>query len=304
MVGAETTGVIVMKAGKRLLVSLLGAALALMLVSGVALAGTETAARTRSTLAQGDPYYWVKCEQERLGLCVFAGTDAEAGFRLQIAQDRLDEAAQLMEQSRFAEANSALEQYRVQMQAMNQAMVTLRERAATEAAAGSGAGNGSTENKLATRTGWLNPGEIISRVEQQTRTQLQTLSQLCTQAQDQVRDQARLALEECTRACVQDRSGQATSGGNQGSASGQANQAQGTSVNAGQQTQTREQVQTQEQNQTREQNQGQEQQQNQEQNQTQEQQQQQNGPATPPQQQSPQNQPPTPGPTEQPNHGK
>jgi hypothetical protein len=223
---------------------------------------------------QGDPYYWVKCEQERLGLCVYSGTEAEAGFRLQIAQERLNEAAQLMEQGMFAEANAALERYRTNLQAMNQAMVSVRERASAEAAGG----------------GWLAPGEVVERVEQMTRAQLQTLNQLCAGAQDQVRDQVRLALEECTRTCTREQAGRATIPGNQEGTAGQTDPASATPAASVQQDQTREQ------NQVSEQNQGQDQEQNQEQNQTQGQQQQ-NGPANAdPQQQAPQNQPPSPQP--------
>lgn len=264
-----------MKTGRRFLAGVIGAMLTIAMLSGMAFAGTETATRKHSTLVQGDPCYWVKCEQERLGLCVFAGTDVEAGFRLQIAQERLDEAVELMEQSRFAEANSALEQYRVQIQLMNQAMVSIRQRAAAEAADGSGSSGGKSEDIVSTRNGWLEPDEIMERIEQRTRTQLRTLDQLCQQDREQVRDQVRLALQECTQACACDQSGQAAGQNNQGNVSGQANTGPGAAVTSEQQTRE------QEQNQIQEQNQGEDQKQNQEQNQTQEKQ---NNPATEPEQ--------------------
>ena len=257
-----------MKVVRRLLVGGLGIMLALSLIGGVALAGTETATRQHTTLVQGDPYYWVKCEQERLGLCVYAGTEAEAGFRLQIASERLDEAAQLMEQSRFAESNVALQQNLVQIQAMNQAMVSVRERAANNPANNIDSGNGLPNDKTTNRTGWLDPGEIVKRVEQMTQAQLQVLNQFCDGAQAQVREQVRLALEECTRTCTREQVGQTT-----GNSSGASNQNSNNSS-------VRQQYQTQEQNQTQEQ-------------------QRQSAPSnTEPQQQAPQNQPPAPGPAD------
>jgi len=264
-----------MKVVRRLLVCGLGIMLALSLIGGVAMAGTETATRQHTTLVQGDPYYWVKCEQERLGLCVYANTEAEAGFRLQIASERLDEAAQLMEQSRFAESNAALEQYRVQIQAMNRAMVSVRERAAGKTAGNVDPGSGQSNGKTSVRTGWLDPGEVVKRVEQMTQAQLQVLNQLCDGAQEQAREQVRLALEECTRTCTREQAGQSnpavpgqTTGNNSSSETSAATNQN--SNNSGMR----------------------------EQNQTQEQQRQ-NGPAnTEPQQQVPQNQPPAPGPAD------
>lgn len=266
-----------MKTGRKLLAGMMGAILAIAMLGGMAFAGTETATRKHSTLVQGDPCYWVKCEQERLGLCAYAGTDAEAGFRLQIAEERLDEAVELMEQSRFAEANSALEQYRVQIQLMNKAMARVREQAALCDEAGSGSSRGKSEDKVSAGNGWLEPDEIMERVEQRIRDQLRTLDQLCLQDCEQVRDQVRLALQDCTRACTCDQSGQVAGQGNQVNVSGQNSNGPGAAVTPGRQTRTLEQ----EQNQVEEQNQGEDQKQNQEQNQTQERQ---NSPATEPEQ--------------------
>jgi len=197
-----------MKTGRRLLIGGLGIMVTLSLIGGVALAGTQTATVQHTTLVRGDPYYWVKCEQERLGLCLYAGTEAEAGFRLQVASERLDEAAQLMQQSRFAEANAALERYRWQIQAMNRAMVSVRERAASQTAGNVEPGSGQSNGKTPVRTGWLDPGEVVARVEQMTRAQLQVLNRLCDGSQEQIREQASLALEECTRTCTREQSGQ------------------------------------------------------------------------------------------------
>ncbi|MDD5748514.1 MAG: DUF5667 domain-containing protein [Actinomycetota bacterium] len=275
--------------GERLMVSFLGAVLALTLSGSVAMASTENTIKASRTLLQGDPFYWVKCEQEQLGLCIYAGTDAEAGFRLNIAQERLDEANRLMEQSRFAEANSALEQYRVQIQAISQAMVSIKQRAASATGTGSSPGDGSLKRKVAVRIGWMSPGEISARFEHRIRTQLQTLDRLCAQCHDQVREQARLALEECARACTRYQSGQAAGQGVQVSGSGQFNKPQDTSVTSGQQSQARKRTQTQEQKQIRDQDHEQEPEQNQEQNRNKEQEQEQNRPANQ-QQQSRQNQ--------------
>lgn len=290
-----------MKAGKRLLAGFLGAAMVLILLGGAALAGTETATRTRSALEQADPYHWVKCERERFGLCVFAGTDAEAGFRIQIAQERLGEAARLMEQGGFTESNTALEQYRLQIQAANRVMVSIRERAAAEVAVGSGGDDLSSGNKAAARSGWLSPGEIVARVDRQMRSQLQTLDRLCAQARDQVLEQTRLALEECARACARDQSCQAVGQAGQAVPLAQTNQPEGTSANSGQQAQPQEMTKTREQSQTQVQTREQNQQQNEEQEQTQEQTQEQQRQNEP---QSPRDRQPSPGPADQPNHGK
>ena len=299
-----------MKAVRKLLIGGLGTMLALSLIGGVALAGAETATMQHTTLVQGDPYYWVKCEQERLGLCVYAGTEAEAGFRLQIASERLDEAAQLMEQSRFAEANAALEQYRVQIQAMNQAMVSVRKRATGQTAGNLDPGIGRPDDRTPVRTGWLDPGEVVARVEQMIRAQLQVLNKLCDGPREQIREQARLALEECTRTCTREQAGtsnraaqgQAT-GSSSGSDSSAASNQNSNDSGAREQYQTREQARIQEQNQTPQQTQTRAQEQTQ--TQTQEQQRQ-NAPAnTEPQPQAPEDQPPAPGPAEpQPRQGK
>ena len=260
-----------MKAVRRILVGGVGTMLALSLICGAALAGTETATRQHTTLVQGDPCYWVKCEQERLGLCVYAGTEAEAGFRLQVASERLDEATQLMEQSRFAEANAALEQYRVQIQAMKRAMVSVRERAASKTEGNVDPGSGQSNGKAPVRTVWLEPGEVVARVELMTRAQLKVLNQLCDGSQEQIREQARLALEECTRTCTREQAGQAigdASGSDSSAASSQFSNSSG----------ALEQNNTQEQNQTQEQ-------------------QRQNAP-TDTEQQAPRNQPPAPGPAD------
>ena len=293
---AATMEVIAMKTGRRLLIGGLGIMVTLSLIGGVALAGTQTATVQHTTLVRGDPYYWVKCEQERLGLCLYAGTEAEAGFRLQVASERLDEAAQLMQQSRFAEANAALERYRWQIQAMNRAMVSVRERAASQTAGNVEPGSGQSNGKTPVRTGWLEPGEVVARVEQMTRAQLQVLNRLCDGSQEQIREQARLALEECTRTCTREQAGQSnpsppdqTTGSNNGSDNSAASSPNSNS------SVVREQYQTQEQQQTQEQTQGQ--------NQKQEQQRE-NGPANTEQQSCP-NQPPTPGQAEpQPHQGK
>ena len=279
-----------MKTGRRLLIGGLGIMVTLSLIGGVALAGTQTATVQHTTLVRGDPYYWVKCEQERLGLCVYAGTEAEAGFRLQVASERLDEAAQLMQQSRFAEANAALERYRWQIQAMNRAMVSVRERAASKTAGNTDPGSGQSVASTPVRTGWLDPGEVVKRVEQRTRVQIQVLNQLCDGSQEQIREQARLALEECIRACTREQAGQSnpaapgqTTGSNSGSNSNAASNQN--SNNSG----VREQNQTQEQDQIQEQNQIQEQQR-------------QNAPTNTEPQQGPQNQPPAPDPADPQSH--
>jgi|GEM_PF-5887249 len=271
----------------RVLTVLLGLVCVLTLLWGTAFANTSYAIDTKKTLLPDDAYYWMKCIEEQFCLRVYANTEAEAGWRLKSAEERLNEALEMEAQNRLEEAKSALARYRAQiefvfrslerviMEAQNRleeaksALARYRaqiefvfrslERVIKLARAQSGAQTVLNEKnpseKIALKNGWFESNEMLERIEQRLRLQLELLNRLLellnrlqNRAEERILNQLRLTIEICIFAANQERARECATRRESNGTLEESNGARGTSGTPAQNNREREQARTEAQN--------------------------------------------------------
>lgn len=178
-----------MKTKTRLLEAVVLATLASLLLAGSAFGGTVNS-DTHSegdVLLPGDAYYWAKSAAEDLCLMVLEGSDAEAGLFLELAEERLAEAACLFDEGRVEEAEAQLERYHEQIRKMTAALERIREQVV--------ASDGRAEGRSEKDEGWFSPEELIQRVGEATLKHIDVLRVVADKAPEQAQDALAIAIE-------------------------------------------------------------------------------------------------------------
>jgi len=183
-----------MKARMRLLEAVVLATLVSLLLAGSAFGGTVNSDTDSEgdALLPGDAYYWVKSAAEDLGLMVLEGSDAEAGLFLELAEERLAEAACLFDEGRIEEAEAQLERYREQIWEMTAALERIREQAVDSDGKAEGR---SEKDEEEGDEEWLSPEELIQRVGEATLKHIDVLRDTLENVPEQAHGAVALAIE-------------------------------------------------------------------------------------------------------------
>jgi len=183
-----------MKTRMRLLEAVVLATLVSLLLAGSAFGGTVSSDTDSEgdVLLPGDAYYWAKSAAEDLGLMVLEGSDAEAGLFLELAEERLAEAACLFDEGRIEEAEAQLERYCEQTREMTAALERVREQVVDFDGKAEG---GSEKDEEEGDEEWLSPEELIQRVGEATLKHIDVLRDELEKAPEQAHDAIALAIE-------------------------------------------------------------------------------------------------------------
>ena len=239
----------------RVLTVLLGLVCVLTLLWGTAFANTSYAIDTKKTLLPDDAYYWMKCIEEQFCLRVYANTEAEAGWRLKSAEERLNEALEMEAQNRLEEAKSALARYRAQIEFVFRSLERVIKLARAQSGAQTVLNEKNPSEKIALKNGWFESNEMLERIEQRLRLQLELLNRLLellnrlqNRAEERILNQLRLTIEICIFAANQERARECATRRESNGTLEESNGARGTSGTPAQNNREREQARTEAQN--------------------------------------------------------